>query len=180
MRPARRFRFRWLLPALLACILSCQTRESEPALDGLEARTVTGRVRIFLIAPNGAGAGGREVGCGDSAVPTVVTLPRPLPALEGALQALLDLRGNRHSPATGLYNALYASPLAVERIERLDPNGAEVRVHLKGYLEVEDACDGSRVLAQLTETALQFPDVSRAQFLLAGRPLSGLLPRAKR
>lgn len=170
---------RWLLPALLACVLSCQTRESEPDLDGLEARTVTGRVRIFLIAPEDAGAsGGREVaGCGDSAVPVVMTLPRPLPALEGALQALLDLRGNRHAPATGHYNALYASPLAVERIER---NGAEVRVYLKGYLEVEDACDGSRVLAQLTETALQFPDVSRAQFLLGGRPLSGLLPREKR
>ena len=37
MKPARRWRFRWFLPALLACILSCQTRESEPALDGLKA-----------------------------------------------------------------------------------------------------------------------------------------------
>ena len=176
MRPTGRLR--WLLPALLACVLSCQTRESEPALDALEARTVTGQVRIFLIAPEDAGASGREVaGCRDSVVPVVVTLPRPQPALEGSLQALLDLHGNRHAPATGHYNALYASPLTVESIDR---NGAEVRVYLKGYLEVEDACDGSRALAQLTETALQFPDVSRAQFLLGGRPLNGLLPRAKR
>jgi hypothetical protein len=107
-------------------------------------------------------------------VAVVTTLPRQQPALEGALQALLEQQGHRNSPTTGHYNALYASPLTVERIER---TGAEVRVHLKGYLEVEGACDGERALAQLTETVLQFPDVSRVQFLLGGRPLSGLLPR---
>lgn len=174
MKPAARSGLRWFLPALLACVLSCQTRESEPALDGLESGTQTGQVRIFLIAPQDRGASGREVGCGDSAVAVVTTLPRRQPALEGALEALLDQQGHRNSPATGHYNALYASPLGIERIER---NGAEVRVHLKGYLEIEGACDGERALAQLTETALQFRDVSRAQFLLGGRPLRGLLPR---
>ncbi|HEX2222789.1 MAG TPA: GerMN domain-containing protein [Thermoanaerobaculia bacterium] len=137
-------------------------------------------MRIFLIAPEDGGVTGREVGCGDSAVAVVTTLPRQQPALQGALQALLDQQGHRNSPLTGHYNALYASPLQVERIERVGSQGAEVWVHLKGYLEVEGACDGERALAQLTETALQFPDVSRAQFLLGGRPLSGLLPKDKR
>ncbi|HEX2644327.1 MAG TPA: GerMN domain-containing protein, partial [Thermoanaerobaculia bacterium] len=92
-------------------------------------------------------------------------------------QALLDLQhGAEGSPdaAQGYYNALYASPLKVARIDR---NGAEVRVHLTGYLEIADGCDGSRALAQLTETALQFSDVQRAQFLLEGQPLRDLLPR---
>lgn len=166
----------WLLTALLAVLLSCHSGDGEPALD-MKARDQTDRVRIFLIAPNDQGAAGREVGCGDSAVPVTVNLPRAMPALEGALQALLDLQhGAEGTPdaAQGYYNALYASPLKVDRIDR---NGAEVRVHLTGYLEIADGCDGSRALAQLTETVLQFSDVQRAQFLLDGQPLRNLLPQ---
>ena len=69
---------------------------------------MTRRVRIFLIAPRDNGAQGRSVGCGDSAVPTAVTLDRPRPALEGALEALLDGR-ERHDGPSGLSNPLYAS-----------------------------------------------------------------------
>jgi hypothetical protein len=174
----RLWRAGWLLPGLLAGLLSCNSGDSEPALD-MKAQTPTGRVRIFLIAPNDAGASGRAAGCGDSAVPVAVNLPRTMPALEGALQALLDLQnGGQAAPdaTLGYYNALYASPLKVDRIDR---NGGEVRVHLAGYLEVADGCDGSRALAQLTETALQFSDVQRAQFLLDGQPLRDLLPKKR-
>lgn len=171
-------RARWLMPAMtaaLACVLSCQPGDSEPALD-LEARTVTSRVPVYLIAPGDSGASGRKVGCGDDrAVPVIVGLPRPMPALEGALRALLDLQSNPHE-ATGFANPLYASDLKLERIERA---GAEVRVHLTGYLEVGGECDGTRLLAQLTETALQFPDVQRAQFLLDDKPLRDLLPQER-
>ena len=53
--------------------------------------------------------------------------------------------------------------------------GPEVRVHLNGYLEVGGTCDSPRVLAQLTETALQFRDVQRVTFYLEWKPLAGLL-----
>lgn len=160
-----------LLPFLLVCTFACDPRSSEPALD-LDAGTVTQRVRIFLIAPEGTEAGGRKVGCGDSVVPVTVDLPASSPALQGAVQALLDLRESRHA-ASGLLNPLYASRLSLAKIDR---RGGEARVHLTGYLEVTDSCDGSRLLAQLTETALQFPDVQRVQVFLEGKPLRDLLP----
>ena len=84
---------------LLAGAGSCRSQDSR--LDDLEAGTVTQRVRIFLIAPRDNGAQGRSVGCGDSAVPTAVTLDHPRPALYGALEALIDGR-ERHDKSTRL------------------------------------------------------------------------------
>jgi hypothetical protein len=135
------------------------------------AAEVTEQVRVFLIAPQDGGVLGQRVGCGDSAVPVEVKLPRAEPALYGALHALLGKR-SRNDQASGYYNALYASPLELQRIERV---GGEARIHLTGYLEVGDSCDGQRALAQLTETALQFQDVQRVQLWLDGKPLRDLL-----
>jgi hypothetical protein len=132
---------------------------------------VIDRARVFLIALEDGGVDGRRVGCGDSAVPVEVTLPRRQPALDGALAALLSQR-ETFDTRTGFYNALHGSDLEVERIER---SGPEVRVHLQGYLEIGGECDSPRVLAQLTETAVQFSDVERAQFYLEGKALEKLL-----
>lgn len=157
-----------LLPlAMLAGLICCARSDSA---QGLEAGAMTPRTKIYLISLNDGGASGRAVGCGDSAVPVEVELPRPAPALEGALQALLSARD--HYQGSGLYNALTHSPLKLQRIERA---GAEVQVHLAGYVEIDGECDSPRVLAQLTETALQFQDVQRAQFFLDGKPLRTLL-----
>jgi len=129
------------------------------------------RVRVFLIAPQDGGRAGRKVACGDSAVPVEVTLPRPAPALEGALRALLAM-GDRYDRASGLLNPLYASRLELAGLER---RGAQVRVRLTGYVELGDACDNSRMFAQLTETALQFRGISDAQFDIDGQRLRELL-----
>ncbi|MES1240752.1 MAG: GerMN domain-containing protein [Acidobacteriota bacterium] len=140
----------------------------------MQAGTVTDRGRVYLIALEGGGVdgvGGHRVGCGDSSVAIEVPLERRQAALAGSLDALLSMTGT-YDDRSGLYNALHGSRLQVERIER---SGAEVKVHLKGYLEIGGECDSPRVLAQLTETALQFPDVQRATFYLEGKPLSGLL-----
>ena len=158
---------RWLLPAVLLAGLTCCARSD--SAQGLEAGTRTRKVRVFVIALNDKAAG-RAVGCGDSAVPLELDLPSPQPALEGALTALLSL--DERPQAQGLYNALAHSPLKIERIER---SGPEVRVYLTGYVELGGECDSPRVLAQLTETALQFQDVQRAQFFLDGKPLRALL-----
>jgi hypothetical protein len=159
---------RWLLPAVLLVDLTCCARSD--SAQGLDAGTRTRKVRVFAIALDDHGAAGRAVGCGDSAVPLEMDLPSPQPALEGALTALLAL-GDRPQPS-GLYNALAHSPLKIERIDR---SGPEVRVYLSGYVELGGECDSPRILAQLTETALQFEDVQRAQFFLDGKPLRGLL-----
>lgn len=164
----RERRLRWLwLPLLVA--ISCGAGDS--GAPELQAGTVTDRAPVYLIALEDGGVDGRRVGCGDSAVPVEVTLPRRGPALAGALDALLAMR-ETWDTRSGLYNALDGSHLEVERIER---SGPEVRVHLKGYLEIGGACDSPRVLAQLQETALQFSDVQRAVFYLEGKPLAELL-----
>jgi hypothetical protein len=129
------------------------------------------RVRLFLISPEDKGRTGKQVGCGDSAVPVEIALPRPEPGLAGALHALLALKMQYHEPS-GLYNALYASSLELVRIER---QGPDARVYLKGYLELGGKCDNPRLLAELQETALQFADVTRVQFYLDDRPLAQIL-----
>jgi hypothetical protein len=166
MRPQRPLP--WLLPlVVLAGLTCCAHRDSA---QDLEAGTRTSKVQVYVIALHDRGAGGLAAGCGDSAVPLDVDLPAPGPALEGALSALLTLQEG--AADKGLYNALAHSPLKVDRIDRTGP---EVRVYLSGYVEIDGDCDGPRILAQLTETALQFHDIQHAQFFLDGKPLQGVL-----
>jgi len=129
------------------------------------------KVRVFLISPEDQGKSGKKVGCGDSAVPVEIALSRPGPALEGALRALLALKAQYHEPS-GLYNALYASSLELVRIER---QGKDARIYLKGYLELGGECDNTRILAELQETALQFADVGQVQLYLEDKPLAQIL-----
>lgn len=130
---------------------------------------MTDRARIYLIELQDGGVNGRRIGCGDSAVAVEVPLDRRQAALQGSIEALLSMN-ETYDTRSGLYNPLHASRLEVERIDR---SGAEVKINLKGYLEIAGECDDSRILAQLTETALQYPDVQRATFYLEGKPLSG-------
>lgn len=176
VRGGRRDARRLLLLALLLGIsCSCRRAATTAAPAGAdpapEPATAAERVRVFLIAPQDGGRSGRKVACGDSAVPIEVTLPRPAPALEGALRALLAM-GDRYDRGSGLFNPLYASRLELAGMER---QGAQVKVRLTGYVELGDACDNSRMVAQLTETALQFRGISSVQFEIDGQPLRALL-----
>lgn len=162
---------RWPFLALLVGIACCS--QGGGTLGELQADTPTETVRIFLIDKKQGGIlGGRGTGCGDSAVPVEVKLPRRMPALGGALEALLGMQGDAEDPRSGFYNALHASPLRISNLQR---RGGELRVRLEGYLELGDACDGDRALAQLTETALQFPDVQAVFFYLGDTPLREVL-----
>jgi hypothetical protein len=152
--------------------IACCSQGARHVPDDLKAATRTEQVRVMLIAPKDGGAQGRKVACDDSAVPVEITLPMETPALEGSLEGLFSLGRSPWDTRTGLYNALHASPLTIERIER---QGADATVRLHGYLELGDPCDGQRALAQLTETVLQFPDVQRVQFYLEGKPLREVL-----
>ncbi len=157
---------RWPFLALLVGIACCSQGGAD--LSGLQADTPTENVRIFLIEREDGGILGRRTACNDSTVPVEVKLPRRMPALGGALETLLAMRGDGEDPRSGLYNALHASPLRVANLQR---RGGELRVRLEGYLELGDRCDGDRALAQLTETALQFPDIQAVFFFLGDKPL---------
>ncbi|HBL29114.1 MAG TPA: hypothetical protein DD490_19960 [Acidobacteria bacterium] len=166
---------RWPFLALLAGLagIACCSLGGG-SLDDLAADTRTERVRIFLIARDDGGVLGRKTACNDSTVPLEVRLPRSMPALGGALEALLSRQGEADDPRSGLYNALHASPLRVNNLVR---RGPELRIRLEGYLELGEPCDADRALAQLTETALQFTDVQKVTFFLGDRPLREALPR---
>ena len=135
------------------------------------AAAVADRARVFLIALEDGDGDGPSAGCGGSAVPVEVPLPAPQPALEGALRALVALREPVH-PASGLYNALHASPLKVVEVSQA---AGVVSVELDGYVELAGECDGPRALEQLRLTALQFSDVDRVEIYLHGKPLSRAL-----
>jgi hypothetical protein len=152
-----------LLPLLALPFLAGCPHPGEAPQD-LEATAMVRTARIHLIAVDGS------KGCVDGTGTLDVELPTPEPALWGALHALLDA-GSRYR-GSGLYNALANSPLKVERIDR---RGGGTRIYLTGYLELGGECDSSRVMAQLTRTATQFPDVKTAEFFLDGKPLRDLL-----
>jgi hypothetical protein len=167
----------WLLPLVVLAGLTCCARRD--SAQSLEAGTRTSKVQVYVIALHGQDQGetpSPAAGCGGNAgsigsvVPLDVELPAPAPALEGALSALLTLQ--QGAEARDLYNALAHSPLKIDRIDRTGP---EVRVYLSGYVEIGGDCDGARILAQLTRTALQFRDLQHAQFFLDGKPLQSVL-----
>jgi hypothetical protein len=160
-----------MIVGVVACDRAKVGRSTPAALPVTRADQPVAQVRVFLISPGDQGHSGPKVGCGDSAVPVEVALPRREPGLTGALHALLALR-ERYQEPSGLSNPLYSSALELVRIER---QGAEARIYLKGYLELGDGCDNPRILAELQETARQFSDVTRVQFYLDDRPLAEIL-----
>lgn len=166
MRPLRLL---LLALVILGALAGCSRPEGAVQED-VEATAMIRRATIHLIVLEGKGGSGEAVGCGDHTGTLEVELPTDEPALWGALHALLDA-GKRYQ-GSGLYNALANSPLKVEKIDR---QGSEARVYLTGYLELGGECDSPRVLAQLTRTATQFPDVKTAEFFLDGKPLKDLL-----
>lgn len=160
--------------ALVVALASCAPSGGDADLS-VSAAAVTDRARVFLIALEDDPGAGPRAGCDDRAVPVEVPFPAPRPALEGALSALVALRDPVH-PATGLYNALHASPLEIADVRQAS---GVVAVELDGYVELAGECDGPRALEQLRRTALQFSDVDRVEIYLHGRPLSQALGGAE-
>ncbi len=128
---------------------------------------------MYLVAIGTAGPEGEEFGCGDSLV--AVQTDEELDdddALEDALEELLDL-DDEFFGESGLYNALYQSDLDVEGIQ-LEDDGTAI-IALEGEILLGGTCDTPRAQAQLEQTALQFDEVQRVEFLLNGEPLRDVL-----
>jgi hypothetical protein len=132
----------------------------------------TSMVRIFLVAIEDNGRSGKKIGCTDSVVPVEVTLLQPTQAvLRASLEALLAVKTQVYG-GSGLYNALYQSSLAVEKLS-LD-NGLAV-IHLRGEMKSGGVCDDPRLIAQLEETALQFSNVQQVEIFVNDVPIKQLL-----
>jgi hypothetical protein len=125
------------------------------------------RTNIYLIALEDGGQSGMEIGCGDSVVPVEVEIEPTIAPLTAALETLFSIN-ERDYGQSGLYNALYQSELAVERIDIV--NGV-ASIYLTGQLRVGGVCDEPRVRAQIEETALQYYTVDEVQIFVNGEPL---------
>jgi hypothetical protein len=135
------------------------------------APNTSGSAKIFLIAINDNGAGGKKIGCNDSVIGVNVTIPDSVAPLRGALDKLLSVRGQYYGQS-GLYHALFRSDL---KLESVVIQNELATIKLTGALTLGGTCDSPRVLAQLEETALQFSTVKQVNILVNGKKLQDLL-----
>lgn len=128
-------------------------------------------VKIFLIALEDNGQSGTRVGCGDSAIPVTVTIPKTQGVLRAALEKLLSAKKQFYGES-GYYNALYQSDLQVAKVTI---EQGKAIIHLTGTIMLGGTCDAPRLEAQIEQTALQFSTVSDVAVFVNDVPLEDIL-----
>lgn len=128
-------------------------------------------VKIILIALEDNGQSGTLVGCGDSAIPINVTIPRTQGVLRAALEKLFSAKQQFYGES-GYYNALYQSNLQVDRVTI---EQGKAIIYLTGSVVLGGTCDAPRVEAQIEQTALQFSTVNDVEVFVNGTPLEEVL-----
>jgi len=158
--------------ATIAIPTTTQVQPVPPTSTAPPPATATDQtVKIVLIELEGNGQSGPLVGCGDSAIPITVTIPRTQGVLRAALEKLLSAKQQFYGES-GYYNALYQSELQVASVKI---EQGKAIVHLTGTLTLGGACDAPRVEAQIEQTALQFSTVSDVAVFLNDVPLEEAL-----
>jgi hypothetical protein len=128
-------------------------------------------IKIVLIALEDNGQSGTLVGCGDSAIPINVAIPRTQGVLRAALEKLFSAKQQFYGNS-GYYNALYQSDLQVDRVTI---EQGKAIVHLTGTVMLGGTCDAPRVEAQIEQTALQFSTVKEVTVFINDKPLEEVL-----
>lgn len=145
-----------------ATFTSTATRQPGAVIPGAYGAK-TGVV-VYMIAQKTGG----KVGCGDSAVPVPVAVPRTKDTaddIEAALDMLFSLKSKYYG---NLYNPVSHSTLRVQDVE-LDELSGSLTVWLSGkYRPTGDDCDNTRVKAQIWSTAKQFGGISSTAFYING------------
>lgn len=129
------------------------------------------QVKLYFVALNDNGKSGKKIGCDDSIVPVQKSIPQTSAPLTAALKELLAVRDQNYGQS-GLYNALYQANLKLSGVAITD---SRATINLTGSLSLRGVCDNPRVIAQIQETALQFPTVKQVSVLLNGVPLEQVL-----
>jgi hypothetical protein len=151
--------------------ISTATPGSQAAAT-LTSEPETVEINLYLIALEDEGQTGEPVGCGDSLVAVPIQVDAADNPLHAAYERLLAIKERIVQP-NGLYNALYQSDLRLEEI-RVNEAGL-AQVYLSGSYQLGGVCDDPRFEAQLTQTALQFPQVQQVEVFINGEPLQDLL-----
>jgi hypothetical protein len=149
-----------------------QVQQLPPTLPPPTSATAAEQtVKIILIALEDNGQSGTLVGCGDSAIPITVTIPRTQGVLRAALEKLLSAKQQFYGES-GYYNALYQSDL---QLESVTIEQGKAIIHLTGTIMLGGVCDAPRVEAQIEQTALQFSTVSDVAVFINDTPLEEVL-----
>lgn len=133
---------------------------------------VVKQVKLFFIALNDNGKSGKRIGCGDSVVSVAKPVQPTTEPLIAALEELLLVK-TQFFGQSGLYNALYQSDLRLQSVSI--SKGGVATVQLLGTQAISGVCDDPRIIAQLRETALQFPSVREVQIFINTYPIEQLL-----
>lgn len=126
------------------------------------------QIKIFLIALNDNGKTGMQIGCGDSVVAVERDITPTTDPLKAALDTLFSLKEKNFGPSR-LYNSLYQSKLRVTEISV--SKGGIASIAIKGTYALGGVCDDPRFVAQIKETATQFPSISDVNITINGLPL---------
>ena len=132
-------------------------------------------LKIFLIALEDDGKVGEQIGCGDSVVPVLFTIPATQTPLRKAIEFLLSTSAELPEDfpnGTNLFNPLYRSHLTIQDIAIANHTAT---INLQGNLQINGVCDGPRFVAQLEKTALQFSTVEQVEVFIDGVPLEDLI-----
>ena len=161
------------MPSATPVLPTATQAQQIPPATSTPVPTASGEqmVQIVLIELEGNGQSGPLVGCGDSAIPINVTIPRTQGVLRATLEKLFSARQQFYGES-GYYNALYQSDLRVDRVAI--EQGTAV-IHLSGSIVLGGTCDAPRVQAQIEQTALQFSTVNAVEVFVNGMPLADVL-----
>ncbi len=151
--------------------LPTPTLVPQPSPTPVPTKPTEQQVKIFLIAIEDNGKSGALVGCGDSAVPIIVTIPKTQGVLRATLEKLLSEKAQFYGES-GLYNALYQSNL---QLTGVTIEQGKAIIHLTGTLMLGGTCDAPRVEAQIEQTALQFSTVTDVAVFVNDVPLKDVL-----
>jgi hypothetical protein len=162
-----------VIPSPTLDLPTATTAQQAPSTSTAPAPTTATEqfVKIVLIALEDNGQSGTLVGCGDSAIPITVTIPRTQGVLRAALEKLLSAKQQFYGES-GYYNALYQSDLQVANV--VIEQGKAI-IHLTGSIMLGGTCDAPRVEAQIEQTALQFSTVSDVAVFVNDVPLEEVL-----
>jgi LysM repeat protein len=119
---------------------------------------------LYLIDLEDNGVSGELIGCNDSLVPVTVKISETESPIETTLQKLLEINSRLYGQS-GLYNSLYLSDLALDRI---DVHDHKAYVYLQGEKKLGGTCDVPRFRYQLVETVNQFSQVSDVKVYING------------
>jgi len=102
---------------------------------------------------------GGSDGCGDTAVPVSIGLPRTGNVAQDVETALRNLLSYKRPDFGPLYNPIYLSNITLNSVTFNESTGYLSVIMTGTYVHTKDSCDNTRVKNQMLRTVMQFPQI---------------------